>query len=825
MFNSNILKDSSGNSFPSQKKTYFQKTEDWKRKCVDGVIQQCNTFQNKRRSSFKNKRRNYDLMNNKIIKSDFDYVTNPLGIGLSDLKNFEMPATLQPYDVLSPIFNVLLGEGTKRYFSPVVRAINADSINMREVTKNNELLMMLRDYLISEEADEQYLEAQLKKFNSYTPADIRESQAQHLITMLQKYEKTDITFENGFFNSLVVGEEIYDIKDVAGRVKLRCVNPLEINYILSVNSDNIDDAEKIYEKNFMSVSEIIDEFYEVLTPAQIDDLEKHGAGDTTFYNYDFNNVPVQDYFPDGSMFLGDNIPVINSIDDLHDSEFGIAVHRVRWKSKRKIGILHYIDENNEEQEMYIDEVFKVPKNNPDIYVEYMWINEMWEGVRIGNDLYLNIQPRKNQFRELTNLSECKTGYVGHLYSAKNSRSVSLMDRLVPWLYLYLIIWYRVELLLATNIGRIALVDISLIPDGWELEKWLYYASSMKIGFVNSFNESMKQRGGNMNQSTQNKSLDLNTGSEIQFYVSLLEFIEKKIEDTSGVPRQRKGEITSSERVGNTERVISTSSNITEPWFKIHDDVKLRCIEAMLKVCQDVISERGDKAFLYVTDDMSTVYGTISKSEFPSADFKCFISNSSKDLAILDTFKQYMSEALQNDKLDFSMIADIIGNESIADIKSKLKEAEAIKAERDQKNFEAQQNNAKEINDANIQFEVEKLDREDINKELDRQKDIYVAELKALGTSGINNNDINDNLIPDVTEIANTRLKELDILQKSKDRDQKNKEHQDKMSFERDKLKQERILKEKEIKAKLIDSQNKVKIAKTNKNKYDKSKKK
>ena len=90
---------------------------------------------------------------------------------------------------------------------------------------------------------------------------------------------------------------------------------------------------------------------------------------------------------------------------------------------------------------------------------------------------------------------------------------------------------------------------------------------------------------------------------------------------------------------------------------------------------------------------------------------------------------------------------------------------------------------------------------------------------------INNNDINDNLIPDVTEIANTRLKELDILQKSKDRDQKNKEHQDKMSFERDKLKQERILKEKEIKAKLIDSQNKVKIAKTNKNKYDKSKKK
>ena len=74
-------------------------------------------------------------------------------------------------------------------------------------------------------------------------------------------------------------------------------------------------------------------------------------------------------------------------------------------------------------------------------------------------------------------------------------------------------------------------DLSLVPDGWEVEKWMYYAQSMKFGFVDSFNEGKKgQSTGKLagNISTQNKVLDMETGNYIQQHIQLLEFTEQKI---------------------------------------------------------------------------------------------------------------------------------------------------------------------------------------------------------------------------------------------------------------------------------------------------------
>ena len=79
--------------------------------------------------------------------------------------------------------------------------------------------------------------------------------------------------------------------------------------------------------------------------------------------------------------------------------------------------------------------------------------------------------------------------------------------------------------------------MSLVPDGWEVEKWMYYAQSMKFGFVDSFNEGKKgQSTGKLagNISTQNKVLDMETGNYIQQHVQLLDFVEQKIYTLSGV---------------------------------------------------------------------------------------------------------------------------------------------------------------------------------------------------------------------------------------------------------------------------------------------------
>ena len=218
---------------------------------------------------------------------------------------------------------------------------------------------------------------------------------------------------------------------------------------------------------------------------------------------------------------------------------------------------------------------------------------------------MNVRPKQQQFRRMDNLSVCKSGYVGTIYNANNSQSVSLMDRLVPWVYLYITLWYRLELAISANQGKIALIDLSLIPDGWEVEKWMYYAQSMKFGFVDSLNEGKKgQSTGKLagNISTQNKVLDMETGNYIQQHTQLLEFVESKVQSLSGVTRQRLGSISSSELVGTTERAVQQSSHITEKWYDIHNNTKVRVLQTLVDVAKDVYKGKTKK-FQYVTDNL------------------------------------------------------------------------------------------------------------------------------------------------------------------------------------------------------------------------------
>lgn len=804
--------------FPRQKLSIKDKTQEWKEACVDGVINICNLNSNKRRTPNSQKKRNYDLFNNKINRADFDYVLNPLGMTPEILNNYQMPASLQPYDVVSSIFMLLFGEEAKRPFSPVVRAINESATSVKQEKKKEEILNVLYEYLADVQADDEYIQNKLKELENYTPNDIRELNTTRLLSYLMKHEKLDDTFQKAWEDALIAGEEIYSVDEIGNGPKVRRVNPMQINYIMSDNEDYIDNADKIYERNIMSVSEIIDEFYDILTSDQIDDLERHNSGMDTIYSYNYmNNVPVADYFPGGS-FLGGNIPMVNSINDINSVQ-GIYVHRVRWKSKRKIGILHYIDEFSEEQEMLVDELFKPNKKDPNQYVEWMWINECWEGIRIGQDMYLNVRPRKNQFRSIDSLSECKTGYVGTLYNANNSQSTSLMDRLIPWVYLYLIIWYRNELLISTNWGKIALIETTMIPDGWETEKWLYYASIMKIGFVNSYNESSKaERNGTMNQSQQNKALDLETGNAIQFNISLLEKIEQKIEDTSGVSRQRRGDITSSELVGNTERAVIQSSNITEKWFKLHNLTKVRVLEHLVKVAQDCYQDKG-KSYLYVTDDMQTIYGTIEPGSISDADIGVFITDSSKDQMIRETFKQYLNEALQNDKIEFSMVADVIASESTAELKRSLQKAEQERAEQNQANLDADRQAQIQMHQEAMDFEREKLDRIDAIEALKAQTQIMVAELRALGSFGMENPDADGNGQIDAIEAAKLALEQTKLateqLLRIKEIGVKSKESIDKVKLEKEKLAHEKSENEKDRKVEKENMKNDLQIARIN----------
>lgn len=791
-------------NFPEQKVHYTKRTSNWLKSNVDAVISTCTMYSQKRRQPFKQLKRNYEVFNNNIENLDFNYITHPFPFP-EELNggNFNLPASIQPLDILSPNFQLLIGEEGRRPFNPIVRSVNSDSISNREILQKSLYMQALEEDINSliegfPQTEEELID-KIKNYSSYTPKDIIESKAQKLLTYMMKHENLNEIFNLGWKDVLIAGEEIYHIQEINKTAKIRRVNPLEVHYFIPNNSNIIDEAERIYEKNYMSVGEIIDEFYEVLTPEQIQDLENKRMGKEVAYNYDDYNYtldtlptkgPTIDYVKNDLPFttnFGSGSTYNDFMNNFSDKT-GIPVHRCTWKGMKMVGVLHYLDENGEEMEMIVDETFEEDKNDPNQWVEWFWVNQYYYGVRIGQNMYLPIGPKKNQFREADSLSRCKSGYVGTLYSADNSRNVSLMDRAIPWYFYYIVVWYRTELLLAANHGKIANIDLSLFPDGMTKEQVLYYATALKFRFIDSYQESSKGiRKGILNQSTHDgKIMDLDTSQAIQYNISLLEFLKQSIDDTFGITRQRKGQLVPSDTVGGSERSVVQSSYMTESYFRVHNQTKLRALNCLIKVAQDAI-EDGSKSYLYMDEDLNPHFGTIDGREFSNADLQVFITDSAKDQEILEFMKQNIQNGLQNDKLMFYQIADIVGSDSIADLKNKIKNAEMERIKMAQEAEQRQMEMENELRQAEMLLRERELDLKEYEINMNNQTRLATEEMKALAfDEGSNSGDI--------MGIADLNLRRQEIEMKKQEGERK--------------LSQEKDLKNKELQIKREEMNNK-----------------
>ena len=784
--------------FPRQKLSRRKKTQKWGEDCIEAGLGLVGIYDNTRRSSRFKKKRNYDLYNGKFDKKDLEYVTDPLGLG----GVAELPATLQYYDVVSPIFNLLFGEEAKRAFTVIVRSINEEAISSKEEEKKGQVLSYFQtlmqqsiEQFMSQQGQPQSPEEQqqlmraaqenipeelkrIQKYFDYDFQDMNESVANKLLNYLERDQNLKVKFAKGWEDALIAGEEIYCVEELSNEPTVRRVNPLEFYCLLPHNEDYIDNADVIVEDTFMSINTVLDNFYEDLTPAQIDKLEKEQGNKGSI-----DSQSILNYTPHQKLYIEQREGSDEgSIFNYYDQDGNIRVTKVVWKSMRKVGKLTYFDELGLKQETVVDETYKANESMGES-ITYMWISEYWEGTKIGESTYINIRVRPQQFRHMDNLSACSSGYIGTIYNANNSQSVSLMDRLVPWIYMYITLWYRLELAIAANQGKIALIDLSLVPDGWEIEKWMYYAQSMKFGFVDSFNEGKKgQSTGKLagNISTQNKVIDMETGNHIQQHIQLLEFTEQKIANLAGVTPQRMGSVSTSELVGNVERAVVQSSHITEKWYEVHNQTKVRVMECLLNVAKDTYRGKS-KRLQYMTDEFANVFFKINGDQFANSEYGLFLSNSAKDNMAIEALKQLTHAALQNDKMTLSDVVQIYNASSLADLRQNLKRSEVEFEQRQQQAQQQQQEMQMQQLQMQQAMEQEKEDREDARNTEDNSTKLEIARMNM--QSKVMDLDYNNNQIRDDIEMAKLNLEQQKL-------DETRRSNMEKESAAREKAKKE-----------------------------------
>jgi len=132
----------------------------------------------------------------------------------------------------------------------------------------------------------------------------------------------------------------------------------------------------------MSATEIYDRFYDKMDEKQLNELlelidEKPGSG---------LNPEIRKTSLDYESF---KMHRMNSLTDNPFDVDHITVYHCCWKSFKKIGFVTIQNpETGEAQEFQVDEQYKVIGN--EVNVDWQWIIEIWEGYRIGDDMYIGI---------------------------------------------------------------------------------------------------------------------------------------------------------------------------------------------------------------------------------------------------------------------------------------------------------------------------------------------------------------------------------------------------------------------------------------------------
>lgn len=828
-------------SFPAQKLPMSKKTQAWKEACVDYVVGAGDSgFGGNGRSRSDEMQTYYDLYNSIYNEKDLKYVTNPFK------QDDGFPAMAQDYNIIKPYVDQLLGEETKRPFNfHPQRTSDIAASELQEKAKE-----MLMDYIqatiaskLSPEQAARYEQAlatgeiqtpeAIAKYLQKDYKDIAETEAYHALQFLKRKLNLTHEFYKGWKDALIGGEEIYYVGVINGDPYVERVNPMYFDYEHSLDLEFIDDAAWCRRKMIMSATEIYDRFYDKMSERQLNELlelidQRPGAG---------NNPEIRKTSMD---YESIKLHKINSFTDNPFDVDHITVYHCCWKSFKKIGFVTLLNpETGEAEEFQVDEDYKVTGTEQS--VEWDWIIEVWEGYRIGDDMYIGIQPIEYQHISADNPNSQKLPYTGVVYNNTNSKPRSLVSMMKPLQYMYIVVWYRLELALSRDKGKVAVMDITQIPKSMNIDvnKWMHYLSALGVAFINPYDEGWDipgREGGKPSQFNQLSSWDLTMSNVIAEYIQLMQKIEDMVAKLTGITPQRQGQIAASELVSNANTAVNMSYHITEPWFWNHNQVKRRVLTMLLNTSK--AAWKDNKRYLnYILDDATRAFVQLSDNFFYE-DMDIFVDDSTKNQQYIDQLKQLLQPAMQNGAslLD---IAEIITLDNMSMIKNRLEEIEQKRMEQMQQQQQAdqqaqqqmaeQQNQLKEeelmLKEAELDLEKYKVDQDRYKAEQDNATKITVAQINSY--RGAENMDQDMNGIPDPIEIGKQALeqqkinsdiatKQLELNNKRREIEQKREAENKKIQLEKDRMKHETELQRMSDKAAMDREKLKAKTALRNK---------
>ena len=798
-------------NFPQQRVPYSEKQKaEWYANSIDYIIDMglsCNDRNDTERK--------LDILHGNIPNEFYKKTLNPYNSNNEKYTRF--PATMRNLDIMSDIIRRYVSEYFKGIHEFIVSASNPEIVIKKSAKLREEIGIMASQAFKQEferrlkqmqaEAAQQGIQPEqinpqeampnpeefMQNFNEKY-IDDESKQGQDVLNFVRSITSDAMIYLSAFFDYVSLGE-CYTYSDIKGDKIVKEHIPVIDAFPIPNGEFFVEDHDMFARRHLMSYTQILDMFDDVLTKEDRAYLEK-------YYDYSSASGPTQlmyskffEYYPDvcekftkkeRELFKNEGVRVEAVNNNLYE------VWHVVWRGYARQGILTYVNEVGLVTTKVVDESYKLDTQAGDISIEWAYKPQVYEGYRIGGR-YSAIYPIKA--RPIAFERDGKLPYNGIMEVIPYMGKFSIIKTITPYQIMRNIFAYHREMVIAKNKMLILILPKSLVSNN--SEDVVYRMAADGVLLVDDSEDANSQKMANI------RMLNAQMGDYIAQITQLMEATRQEAWDTVDMNAQRYGDIAQSSGVGTTQEAIARSSMGSVIIVQVFDEMRRRDYQRDIDFCKLAYIDGLDTA--YLDADGNRHYISLDVNSFVYSTYGITVKNDAKEQDKLQQLRQWAFSAAQNGDLDMALAA--ITGDNISQIKATVQKFNEIKAQHEEqmKQVDAQlkeeeiQNKLREIEakgDQDRQLEELKFQHEMALKYVD-------VDMSMLGSAG-----------GDEAEQAKNRLA-------AAVEDNRTRTEQAKIDLERQKMQADLYNQAADRAVKMEDIKSKERIAKTNKNKYDK----
>ena len=797
--------------FPKQRVDGSTKRKaEWYCNCIDYIIDAGLSFNDRTETETE-----LNILRGNIPDSFYKKTLNPYNSNNEKYQRF--PATMRNLDIMSDIIRRYVSEYFKGVHEFVVGANNPDII-LNKNAKLKEKIGELAQQAFQQEFQKQYQAAQQQAVqqgqdpNSVNPQnsmpdieqfikdfnekyiDDESRQGQDMLDYIRAITKDNIIYLTSFFNFVSLGE-CYSYCDIRGSKIIKEAVPVLEAYPIPNGNFFVEDHDMFARKMLLSYQQILDMFDNNLTEEDKKFLETyyshgsnfHGVTRLSYNQYfeTYSDVCSKFTAEERKIFKSEPITVYDGNNNLYE------VWHVVWKGQARRGILTYVNEIGMTTTEIVDEDYKLNKEHGDINIEWEYETQVYEGYRIGNR-YTAIYPIKA--RPIAFNREGKLPYNGIMEILPMMGKFSIIKTITPYQIMRNIFAYHREMVIAKNKMLILLLPESLIAS--DTEDKIYKMAADGVLLVDDSEDANSQK------MAQIRLLNANMGQYITEITNLIEATKQEAREMVDMNMQRYGEIAQSAGAATTQEAISRSSMGMVILVQMFDEFRKADYNRDLDYCKLAYIDGLDTSYW---DELGKRrFISLDVNSFVNSDYSTTVRNDSKELDKIQQLRQWAFSAAQNGDLDMALAA--ITGDNVSQIKATVTKFNSIKQQHEEQMKQMEQMIKQEEIENKLKEIAAKGEQDRLTEQLKYQ---YELQLKYVDVdmSMLGNNGSEDNA-------ARNRLTALSEQNKANIEQQK-------IQLAREQMMADAYSKAADRQVKREDIKSKEKIARTNKNKYDK----